>query len=580
LEHKYFFFFLFAIGVSNTTTSQELSGLSKKEPFTINGGLSANNVIFYSADSLSSRDPFTYVVSGNLNLTFYDIVHCPVNFTYSNYGENFSNPFNFNQFGTQPSYKWIKTYLGYNSMNFSSYTLSGHQFLGVGIEFTPNDKPFKFSAMYGRFLKAIEEDTLKTSVIPSFARYGFAFKTGYVQNGNEISIILFKAKDNINSLDHLPVKTELKPKENLALSMIIAKKIADRLMLNLEVASTAINSDTRISDSREPKHIFKATPFLFNNTVTTSYYNAYKASVKYTGESYSLGTTYEWVDPGYETLGSYYFTNDFENITLDGSKRFFKDRLNMNGRFGFQRNDLDNTKLSKSTKIVGNITGSYAASKKLNISTSYSNFTGYTYIRSNFDQINETNPYKNLDTLNFTQINQNISNTISYILGSIDNKEKQQSINFNIGVQKASAEQGNNRVPGTSFYNGNLSYSLSLIPRQLSLFSSLNVSYNSIPKVDNMVLIGPTIGGSRSMLEKKLKLLSSLSYNDDISGNTSNYVIVFRNSGNYTLHENHNFSLLFIVLNRNNNSGKRFTDFTLTLGYKYNFKTSYNEIFK
>jgi len=199
---------------------QELSGLAKKEPFALSGGVSASSVFFHSLDSLSSKDPFTYVLTGSLNLTIYDIVNCPISFTYSNYSENFSHPFNFNQFGIQPSYKWVKAYLGFNSMNFSSYTLSGHQFLGAGVEITPTKIPIKFAAMYGRLLKAVNEDTLNTANTPAFARYGYGLKAGYTKNGDEIRLILFKAYDDINSIDYLPIKTELKPKENLAVSLL------------------------------------------------------------------------------------------------------------------------------------------------------------------------------------------------------------------------------------------------------------------------------------------------------------------------------------------------------------------------
>lgn len=118
--------------------SQELSGITENEPVTINGGINVNGVFYHSKDTLATREPFSYVVSGNINLNLYNVVNCPITFTYSNYKANWSQPFNFNQFGMTPSYKWIKTYIGYNSMSFSDYTLSGHQFLGFGIEVSPD----------------------------------------------------------------------------------------------------------------------------------------------------------------------------------------------------------------------------------------------------------------------------------------------------------------------------------------------------------------------------------------------------------------------------------------------------------
>ncbi|HEU5293073.1 MAG TPA: hypothetical protein VFU05_20650 [Cyclobacteriaceae bacterium] len=55
-------------------------------------------------------------------------------------------------------------------MTFSPYTLSGHLFKGVGVDLAPGEK-FKFSAMYGRLLKAVEPDSLNENAsIPSFKR--------------------------------------------------------------------------------------------------------------------------------------------------------------------------------------------------------------------------------------------------------------------------------------------------------------------------------------------------------------------------------------------------------------------------
>lgn len=562
--------------------SQELSGISKNEPFTIAGGVSASTVLYHSLDSLSMREPFTYVLNGNMNFNFFGVVNCPLNFTYSNYNENFSHPFNFNQFGIQPSYKWVKTYMGYNTMNFSPYTLNGHQFLGVGVELLPQDSPIVASAMYGRLLKPIEEDTTNTVNIPSFARYGYAFKIGYVSKGDELNLIIFKAYDDVTSLTSLPTMTVIKPEENLAMSLLAKKKILERLFISAEFASTAITDDSRIEEERYTQSIFSGTSFLMPNTIATSYYNAFNTSIKYTGKSYSIGSTYEMVEPGYKTLGAYYFTNDFENITIDASKRVLKNRLNLNGRIGFQRNNLDGAKISRSTKTVGNINAAYAVSQKLNINIAYSNFTGYTHIKNNFDYINAQNPYENLDTLDFTQINQNIAANISYRLGDLKNKARQQAINFSINMQQSAQEQGVDKLPGASFYNTNIAYNINMLQSKLTLFTSLNTNYNDMPASINTFTLGPTVGASKSLLNKVFRVSSSVSYNanfDEYNTNLSS-VLVMRVMGTYTLMKQHKFNLSVVALNRTVNPNNNITDLTVMVGYKYNFKTSYNELFR
>jgi len=560
--------------------AQELSGIKDNEPVVLNGGVSVNSVFYQSLDTMQRRDPFTWVFTGNLNLNIYEIIECPVSFTYSNYSENFSHPFNFNQFGIQPSYKGLKAYMGYNSMSFSGYSLSGHQFWGLGLELKPKMSPWHFSVMYGRFLKGVEEDTLDEANIPAFGRYGYAIKIGYVQKGNEIHFVLFRAWDQINSLSILPQISDIKPQENLVLSILARKRISKRLSINVELASSAMTLDSRMEESRMGENIFRTTGFLMRNLQSTAYYNAFKSNIKYSGNSYGFGTSYERIEPGYITLGAYYFNNDFENLTLDVSKRLLKNKINISGRIGLQRNNLDSDKVSESKKTVGNLNVSYAVNPKLNINTTFSNFVSYTHIRSDFENINQLNPYENLDTLDFTQISQNIGTNISWRMGNIQSKDKQQALNLNMSMQQASIEQEEEKKPGARFYNGNVAYNLNLIDLNLTLFSSINTNYSELPEVDNQLTFGPTTGCSKSMLEKKLRISSSLSYNTNFETENFNNIVVWRNTGSYTLLKQHSFNLSLVTLNRNAAGQEPLTEFTLTFGYRYNFKASYNEFFK
>jgi len=558
--------------------SQELSGISENEPFTINGGVNVNSVFYHTKDTLSSREPFSFVVTGNVNLNLYNVVNCPISFTYSNYEANWSQPFNFNQFGMEPSYKWIKTYIGYSSMSFSDYTLSGHQFLGFGVEVTP-DIPWKYSAMYGRFLKPVEEDTTDAYNIPSFARYGYATSVEYNGNGI-IKFVMFKAWDDEESLQTLPIKSPIMPKSNLAFSLSVSEPIGEKFSLEGEFSTSAINSDTRNKEKKSGEHIFKATQFLQKNTISTVYYCAYKGSLKYAGKGYGLGISYERVNPGYETLGAYYFTNDFENVTFDASTVLLKEALNIKGRIGFQRNDLDKTNASNTKKIVGSVNMQYSMNKRTNVSLNYSNFTGYTYIKSEFDDINATDPYQNVDTLKFTQVNQSVSTNISYRLGDTGKKNLQQNINVNIAVQNQTMQQNKLHKPGTQFYNGNISYNLNESKINFGVYCSLNGNYSKIPSSVDAFTIGPTIGCNKGWFDNKLKLNGSASYNANLLANGNTNVCVIRLNCSYSINEHHQFDMSFTEQNRQAKKQGRVNDLTLTLGYKYSFNKKYSEIVK
>src|SRR5690606_10230202 len=128
---------------------------------------------------------------------------------YSNTNRNFSQPFN--QFSFAPTYKWVKTYVGYNSMTFSNYTLSGHVFLGGGVELTP--KNWRIAAMYGRLRKAVSfnlNDTLQYTDA-SFKRMGYGLKVGYEKNGDVYSVNIFTAKDDYHSIPFVLPGKQLTP---------------------------------------------------------------------------------------------------------------------------------------------------------------------------------------------------------------------------------------------------------------------------------------------------------------------------------------------------------------------------------
>lgn len=151
----------------SSLVAQNLETIGKEKALTVSGGLSLNQ-IFYAANGVAlRRDPYSYFASGNVNFSLYgwDV---PLSFSYSNQNTAFQQPFN--QYSIHPTYKWITGHLGYSSMTFSPYTVNGHIFLGGGIELAPEGK-WKLSALYGRFLKAVEPDTLTAqNVVPSFKR--------------------------------------------------------------------------------------------------------------------------------------------------------------------------------------------------------------------------------------------------------------------------------------------------------------------------------------------------------------------------------------------------------------------------
>ncbi|MDX1627463.1 MAG: hypothetical protein R3345_02120 [Fulvivirga sp.] len=545
--------------------------MSEKDPLTITGGVSINQ-IFYSVNGIKSRrDPYSFYSSGNLNFNLYGW-NIPLSFTYSNQQGSFQQPFN--QFGFHPTYKWLTGHFGYSSINFSPYTLAGHIFLGAGIEATPGK--FKISAMYGRLRKAVEPDTLSdNNVTPSYKRMGYGLKAGYIDGNDQIHLILFKASDKIYSINYVPEKEDILPEENLVISLIGSKEVFKRIVVNAEYAISGITRNIQSEEiDLESNKIFDHVGELFTPRLSSAYYNAFNSRLTYQATNFSIGIGYERLDPGYRTLGAYYFNNDLENYTINAATAIFGGKVNLNGNIGLQQDNLNDRKVSTMKRTVGAINIGYAASEHLNINASYSNFTTFTNIRSQFVDINQLTPYDNLDTLNFTQISQNATLNANYILKN--SESKRQNLNINVSFQDASDQQGGiEQSSGTQFYMMNAAYSLSLIPRNLTLTGLFNYNKNKSQNINTSTL-GPTVVVSKSLFERKMRISLSSSWNESFAnGILVNRIINVRARGGYRIKKKHNFNLSLVVVNREvqGENSRAFTEFTGSLGYSYNFSS-------
>lgn len=525
--------------------SQDLSTLKENKPFDYNGSLNINQNANYRA--VGTYTPYALYLSGSATLSFYGIA-LPFSFSYSNQQVNYSQPFNFNHFGAQPTYKWIKAYVGYNSMTFSPYSLNGHQFLGGGIELTPPDLGIKFSMMYGRLVKGVEWDSTKTTSVPYYERYGFASKIGYSGDIGNIDLSIFNARDKEGSIPLMPDSLGISPKENMVYTLSFGKTFAKRVKIAGEYAGNALTNDIRQTgnESVTGNGVF----FLINPNGTTVYSKALKGNVDYLGNTYTVGIAYERVDPNYNTLGSYYSNNDLENIALTFSKQLNEGKVNISGSAGKQRNNLDNSKATSSENLLGNLNVSYAPGNRVTLNVNYSNYSYFTYMHTPFDRINSTTPYQNIDTLNFTQVSQSAMFNSSIILGSLDNKDKRHILTTNLSYQQSvNRQEGVATLENSSFYQGGLIYAYSLAPKNLSMTGTILGSYSKLTATEEMLMLGPVVGISKSFFDKKFTTNTSIAYNTTYrNGDFTGDVFSVRLGGGYSHQKVHriNFSFCFM----------------------------------
>lgn len=554
---------------SMIANAQNLEMIGKEKPFSVTGGVSLNQIVYGVRGIESRRDPYTYYASGNVNFSLYGW-SCPLSFSVSDQNTSFQQPFN--QYSLHPTYKWATAHAGYISATYSPYTVSGHMFLGGAIDLAPEGK-FKFSALYGRFLKAVEPDsTQENPPQPAFERMGYGFKAGYGDGNDFVNIITFHAQDDINSIQYVPENEDILPQENLVMSIAAGKSFLKHFLVKAELAASALSRDTRAEEA-DQEHLLAKAKFLYTPRTSSAYYKALKTSLNYQQDGYTLGVAYERIDPQYRTLGAYYFNNDLENITGNGAVAILQGKMNIAVSAGRQRDNLDGSKVSTMHRTVGSVNVGFAPTQKINLGLSYSNFQTFTNIRSQFANVNQLTPYDNLDTLNFTQISQNATLTAMYMFGK--NENRRQSLNCNLTFQDAADKQGDvKQNSGVQFYNLNTAYALSLVPTNTTVSVSFNTTLNKSTSVNSKTL-GPTLAVSQSFFDKKLRTTLSSSYNSTYTNSERiSTVVNGRINGSVSMQKKHNLNLSLVVVNRSNNSegaAQEFTEFTGTLGYSYSF---------
>ena len=564
---KFYFLTIMLVLTALNAKGQNLETIGTGKALEVSGGVNANSV-FYKANGIDNRrDPFNYFFSGNLNIGLYGW-SVPLSFSYSNQQSIFQQPFN--QYGLSPTYKWLTLHAGYRGMTFSNYTLNGHLFLGVGFDIAPTDK-IKVSAFYGRLQKAVDEDTTQENNVPAYRRMGGGAKISIGDQKNNVGLIFFKAKDEIKSLDVAQLKSNVNPEENLVFGVNFVTALHDRLNLTGDYASSAITRDIR-DEAISAANALDNFHFAFRPRVSSSYYHALKTSLTYAFVNAGIGMAYERVDPGYRTLGAYFFNNNIESFAFTGAAMFLQKKIRVNGQVGLQRNNLDRKELNTMNRLSVAINMSYQASQRLVLNTTYSNFQTVINFRLPLDNLNEVGPYENLDTLNYRQVAQNASISVNFVLN--ESKDRRQNLNFNVSFQKTADEQASVEQPtGASFYNFNGSYTM-VLAKDLTVNVASNANFTESSAVRNRIL-GPSASLRKSFFEKKLSANATVSYNKSyVNGVGGGEVTNIRLGGNYMWKENHQFDLSVTRSGRETTQPtkqNRFNEFIVQFGYSYNF---------
>ena len=218
-----------------------------------------------------------------------------------------------------------------------------------------------------------------------------------------------------------------------------------------------------------------------------------------------------------------------------------------------QRNNLDESKLSRMTRVIGSVAANFTPNQNWTFSTNFSNFNSST----------EMMLITSFDTLRYAQVSKNAGLMVMYNKVQNDNRITVTGAG-NYQIAKI------NGVTNTEFYNANLTaqYGLTKIKTNLSL----SVSYNqNISEFFVTEAFGPTLGVSKSAFKNKLMMtLSSSVLQSYSNGNNVGFIYNNRFSAKYKLTKSHQFSANVTFAKREDPS-KAYSELIATIGYNYTF---------
>lgn len=489
--------------IASIATAQDLGNLHSLKPFTANGSVQLRGVYDNISGTLATRVPYSYIFSGNVTFNVYGI-SMPASFSFSEAERSFRQPFN--QFGISPHYKWITVHLGYRNITFSPYTLGGYTMYGAGIELTPGK--FRFGFMYGRLNRATTLDTTTLSLAPvSFTRKAIAAKIGYGSQNNFIDISFLKGKDDTTSvkvgkniLDSLSVL----PAANTVVAISARLTLWKNIFLQGDIGTSLYTRDITSPlslDSVDDAIIKKIKSVAIVNG-TSELNTAITGAIGYKAKLYTLKLQYQRIDPGFQSMGAYFFNNDLESYSFAPSFRLFKNKLRFNGSIGLQHDNVQHQKEATSKKIIGTAMLSVDFTGQLGLDINYTNFSN--------NQQPQTIRFA--DSLKIVQATQNLSASPRYtILGTTASHTIVLSANLmqmndfnNYFAQNAISRNVNYK----QFY---FNYTYGFIPAKISVYANVSYTDAEAPGTADKNK-GATIGFNKSFFKSAFLVSASVGY--------------------------------------------------------------------
>lgn len=511
--------------------SQDTTVKLSEKPFSIHGNISLNLIGYYGRGIPSRSDPFSAILSASATPKIKNF-ELPFSLVFSGNETGLTHTSqSFSQIGISPRWKWITLHGGYRNVTFSNFTLAGHTFLGGGIELIPGK--FRFGFVCGRFdRKTTGSNASTTDKLSHFARRGFAVKLGIGTEKNFFDLLFLRIRDDSSRLQQPDTGTITLPEQNIVAGFNGHYTIARKLTWDMEGAfslyTTNLAAQT-IEEIEEDNTLHSLNKFLGIN-FSSEYYYAIRSSLQYKERNWGVKLDYRRIEPGYRSMGAYFFNNDVQNITLSPSFALFKRKLTVSGAIGLQEDNLRGTRRATSARTIGNVNISFNPKPKYGFTASYSNYS--INQRAGTIPLNDTTRVRQtthsfMFTPRFMLITPERSHIVMLVYNLVAGRDKNEFT-----------------APFTRFTSqiAQLNYALGLAKTKWSVNTGITCTLIS-NYIADITGIGGTIGISKTLLKDNL----SIGWNNAVTRNNAGSTDAWIYNSNLTATcragKHHNFTL-------------------------------------
>lgn len=274
--------------------------------------------------------------------------------------------------GLSPSYKWLKLHLGDRNMALGKYSFSGQSFKGIGWEIKPGK--WEFSGFYGKIRRSAASDLNGIQRLdPVYRRMGGGVKLAYQYRENQVAFSCFSAWD-AGEAGNVPDSVSVfSPAKNGVISLESKHKLSKALSFQLQMARSAYTYDNTLPLTGENK-LWQSIGGLVLQNTSTANGNAVNGVLRLKTSVALFEFGYEKVDPGFRTMGSLFFRNDLENVSVSSRFALLQKKLLIAGKAGLQRNNLRKEKAKEYNRVVLALQSQLRVNSKLDLALSYNTF--------------------------------------------------------------------------------------------------------------------------------------------------------------------------------------------------------------